>query len=47
MKTGYVSGTPVTQATADDTTVNLSIDVEPTVARKFYKLVVSREKPAE
>ncbi|MDO5318181.1 MAG: C10 family peptidase [bacterium] len=43
--TGYKSGTPSLQAQVDDATVTVSIDVEPTDAKKFYKLVVTDVKP--
>ena len=45
--TGYKSGTPSKQAQVDDETVAVSIDVEPTDAKKkkFYKLVVTDVKP--
>ena len=43
--TGYQAGNPSVQATVDDVTVSLSIDVEPTDAKKFYKLVVTDVKP--
>ena len=43
--TGYEAGNPTAQAQADDATVEVSIDVAPTDAKKFYKLVVSDVKP--
>ena len=42
---GYKDGTPSVQATEDDRTVSLSIVVEPTDAKKFYKLVVTDVNP--
>lgn len=43
--TGYEAGNPTVQAQADDATVEVSIDVAPTDAKKFYKLAVSDVKP--
>ena len=43
--TGYEAGNPTVQARADDAAVEVSIDVAPTDAKKFYKLVVTDVKP--
>lgn len=42
---GYEAGTPTVQALADDAAVEVAIDVVPTEAKKFYRLVVSDVKP--
>lgn len=43
--TGYEAGNPTVQAQTDDATVEVSINVAPTDAKKFYKLVVTDVKP--
>lgn len=43
--TGYEAGKPTVQAQADDVPVEVLIDVAPTDAKKFYKLVVTDVKP--
>ncbi len=43
---GYMSGgTPSAQAKADNQTVSVSIDVKPEEAKRFFKLVVTDQKP--
>ena len=44
VKTGYAAGTPSVQAQADGA-VTVSIDVAPTAAKRFYRLVVSDVRP--
>lgn len=43
--TGSVAGAPCVQAQADDAPVAVAIDVAPTEARKFYRLVVTDARP--
>lgn len=43
---GYQAGDPSVQATEDDAAVSVSIDVAPTDAKKFYKLVVTDVNPS-
>lgn len=47
VKTGYEAGLPVVQAQADDTSVSVSIDVDPAVSatKRFFKLVVTDVEP--